>query len=142
MKLTLSRRPSANGATIGNLTVNGKHECYTCEDVVRPDGEKVPGKTAIPAGTYRVVITQSPRFNRRLPILLDVPGFEGVRIHPGNTAEDTEGCILPGRGFLPDRVTQSVLAFDALFAKLEQAEAAREDVWIEIKPASVKEPMR
>lgn len=136
MKLALSRRPSANGCTIGNLELNGVHECFTCEDVVRPPGEKVYGQTAIPAGTYRVIITQSLRFKRRLPLLLDVPGYEGVRIHPGNTAADTEGCILPGRGFLPDRVTQSVLAFDALFAKMEKAEAAREDIWIEIKSAS------
>ena len=142
MKLTLARRPSANGATIGDLSINGVHECYTCEDVVRPEGEKVYGQTAIPAGTYRVIITQSPRFKRRLPLLLDVPGFEGVRIHPGNTAADTEGCILPGRGCTASSVTQSVLAFDVLFAKLEKAEAAREDVWIEIRPASVKEPMR
>lgn len=136
MKLALSRRPSANGCTIGNLELNGVHECFTCEDVVRPPGEKVYGQTAIPAGTYRVIITQSLRFKRRLPLLLDLPGYEGVRIHPGNTAADTEGCILPGRGFLPDRVTQSVLAFDALFAKMEKAEAAREDIWIEIKSAS------
>ena len=139
--MTLQRRPSANGVTIGQLSIDGKHECYTCEDVVRPPGEKVHGKTAIPPGTYRVVITMSPRFKRRLPLLLDVPGFEGIRIHVGNTQHDTEGCILPGRGILPDRVTQSALAFDALFAKVETALAAGEDVWIEVKPAVVKAPM-
>jgi len=129
MKLTLIRRPSANGSTIGQLSVDGDHECFTCEDVVRA-GEKVYGKTAIPAGTYRVVITMSPRFKRRLPLLLDVPGFTGVRIHVGNTADDTEGCILPGRGVSGARVTQSVLAFNALFSKLD---AAAGDVWIEIR---------
>jgi hypothetical protein len=142
VKLTLHRRPSADGVTLGNLTIDGKHECFTCEDVVRPDGEKVPGKTAIPAGVYRIILNQSVRFKRRLPLLLDVPMFTGIRIHSGNTQHDTEGCILPGRGFLPDRVTQSVIAFEALFAKLERAEAAREDIWIEIRPALVKQPIR
>ncbi len=135
MRLVLTRRPSANGCTIGLLTVDGVHECYTCEDVVRT-GPKVPGQTAIPAGTYPVVVNMSARFKRRLPLLLDVPGFEGIRIHTGNTQFDTEGCILPGRGFTPSGVVQSVLAFDALFAKIEAAHSAGHPVTIEIRPAA------
>jgi hypothetical protein len=81
----------------------------------------------------------SPRFRRRLPLLLNVPGFEGIRIHPGNTQHDTEGCILPGRGHTDTTVTQSVLAFDSLLVRIEAAQAAREDVWITIKPT---EPAR
>lgn len=129
------RRPSAYGCTIGLLSIDGVHECYTCEDVVRPSGEKLHGQTAIPAGVYSVVVNQSQRFKRRLPLLLDVPGFEGIRIHPGNTQHDTEGCILPGRGFTPNSVTQSVLAFDALFRKIEAAHAAGHPVTIEIRDA-------
>lgn len=105
--------------TIGELLVDGVFECYTLEDIERK--EKLYGKTAIPVGKYRVEITFSPRFNRRMPLLLNVPGYEGVRIHPGNTEKDTEGCILVGRKKAQDRILESRLAFDALFKKLEAA---------------------
>ena len=133
MNIILTRRPSANGWTQGQRSCDGVHSCYTCEDVIRPPGEKVPGQTAIPAGRYQVVITDSPRFKRRLPILLDVPDFFGIRIHPGNTDRDTEGCILPGRGVTPAGVTQSVLAFDSLFARIDSALIVGEEVWIEVR---------
>lgn len=138
MKLLLTRNPSANGWTLGQLSIDGRHECYTCEDVIR-DGPKVPGQTAIPAGTYRVIVTRSERFSKAaghdvmLPLLVDVPGFSGVRIHTGNTAADTEGCILPGRAFLSDRVTQSVLAFEPLFDKIKAAILWGEEITLEIR---------
>src|SRR5437588_5321023 len=91
------------------------------EDVVRADGVKIPHETAIPAGRYTVDITFSPRFNRDLPLLLNVQGFLGIRIHPGNTANDTEGCILVGRHRAGNAITESRAAFDALFPKLETA---------------------
>lgn len=147
MLLSLLREPSANGCTIGRLSVDGRFQCYTCEDEVRPPGVKVPGKTAIPAGRYRVIVNRSERFSRSagrevlLPLLLDVPGFSGVRIHPGNTAADTEGCILPGRGFLTDRVTDSRAAFDALFAAILAAIGAGEQVWIEIAQRQLRVPI-
>ena len=97
MELTLVRDVCGTDCTLGKLFVDGAFDCYTVEDVVRPDGTKIPGKTAIPEGRYRVVVTRSPRFGRDLPLLEKVPNFEGVRIHPGNTAADTEGCIIPGR---------------------------------------------
>lgn len=131
MNLTLNREPSADGATIGELLIDDKHECWTLEDVVRPDGEKVPGKTAIPAGRYRVIITHSNRFNTPLPLLLAVPGFEGIRIHPGNTAVDTEGCILVGRTRDTAFVGESRLAFASLFDKIKAGCSAGE-VWITI----------
>jgi hypothetical protein len=146
MLLSLRREPSARGWTLGRLSVDGRHECYTCEDEVRPPGVKVPGKTAIPAGRYRVLVTPSPRFSKlagrevRLPLLLGVPDFEGVRIHPGNTAAHTDGCILPGLGHLPDQVTDSVAAFGPLMAKIEAALASGEEVWIEISQREVRMP--
>ena len=124
MEILVKRRSSAHGCTISEWFVNGTAECFGCEDVVRLDGSKVYGKTAIPAGTYQVINSFSPRFGKYLPLLLNVPGYEGVRIHPGNTAIDTLGCLLPGRKVNADStgVEQSVLAFTALFAKIKAAE--------------------
>lgn len=82
--------------TIGKLYIDNAYYCDTLEDTVREPGVKIPGKTAIPSGTYRVKKTYSPRFKKVLPEILEVEGFSGVRIHAGNTAKDTEGCILLG----------------------------------------------
>ncbi len=93
--LLVLREPSADGRTFGKLFLNGKQFCHTLEDQVRPAGEaKVYGQTAIAAGTYKVTINMSNRFKRLMPLLSKVPGFEGVRIHGGNTEADTLGCIL------------------------------------------------
>lgn len=137
MRLLLRRRPSSEIATVGDLFVDGRPECYILEDVVRPLSEKVYGKTAIPAGTYKIVITLSPRFGTPMPLLLDVPNFRGVRIHPGNTAADTEGCLLPGTTLMPNgnEVWRSRAAYDALFKKIQAALDAGEEVTIEIKNA-------
>lgn len=81
-------------STIGDLFINDEFFCFTLEDEIRPGGQKVYGKTAIPAGTYEVVLTVSNRFKRLMPLLVNVPNFEGVRIHGGNTAEHTHGCPL------------------------------------------------
>jgi hypothetical protein len=120
--LTLTRKPSANGCTIGELWYNGKFFCYTLEDVVRT-GAKVAGATAIPAGTYSVTIERSPTFRMLTPRLHGVPGFEGVLIHPGNDHKDTRGCILVGLAKLPSNVKiyKSQDAFQALMAKLLDA---------------------
>ena len=132
MEIELQREKSQADFTHGQILVDGKPECFIVEDVVR-DGPKVFGKTAIPAGRYRVIITHSPRFRRPLPLLLDVPGFEGVRIHPGNTAKDTEGCLLPGIAKTAKGVANSRLAFSRLFMKIEAVLKAGEEVWIAIK---------
>ncbi|MBA2413203.1 MAG: hypothetical protein H0V63_10320 [Burkholderiaceae bacterium] len=136
MNLILTRAPSHKGATIGNFTVDGVFECFTCEDAVR-DGPKVHGQTAIPAGEYVVVITMSPRFKRPLPLLVDVPGFSGIRIHSGNTSADTEGCILPGVSLGADGVSVigSRRAFDSLYNKISAAIRRGETVKIKVQNA-------
>lgn len=102
MKLYLIRRPSVGGATIGELTMEGHRLCYTLEDEIRERaGEpvanwKIHGRTAIPAGEYIVTLEHSPRFGPDTLTINNVPGFSGVRIHAGNTADDTEGCPLLG----------------------------------------------
>ena len=121
MKLDVIRWSCGADCTIGELLVDGEHECWTLEDIVRPDGQKTPGETAIPYGTYNLVITFSNRFQRDLPLVEGVPNFTGIRIHPGNTAADTHGCLLVGRGKTASSVTESRLAFDALFPKIRNA---------------------
>lgn len=130
MELLLKRNPSASGCTTGTLSVDGAFECYTLEDVVRPNGEKVYGQTAIPAGRYHVAITMSNRFKTLLPLLEAVPNFEGVRIHPGNTAADTEGCILVGQTQTTNSVGASRAAFAVLLQKMQ---SATDDIWITIE---------
>lgn len=138
MKMQLERVQQDADVTIGALACDGAFVCWVCEDAVREvpgqpvEAWKVPGKTAIPAGHYRIEVTMSARFKRLLPILIAVPGFEGVRIHPGNTAADTEGCLLPGRVRLGKSVGQSVLAFNDLFARINDAQRRRELVTIDI----------
>ena len=117
MELRLEREPTVEGRTFGRLFLDDVFYCHTLEDAVRV--AKIPGQTAIPAGRYRVTITPSARFKRRLPELHNVPNFRGVRIHPGNTIADTEGCILPGHVRTATGLAQSRLAFDPLFARLD-----------------------
>ncbi|RVU45337.1 DUF5675 family protein [Rubrivivax rivuli] len=133
MELVLERLQLLPDTTIGSLTVNGAWQCWTLEDVVRAPGVKVYAHTAIPAGRYRVQITMSPRFKRRMPLLLDVPGFSGIRIHPGNTHEDTEGCILVGQQRLERSLLQSRAAYENLMIVLEGAERAKDDVFITVQ---------
>lgn len=141
MKLELKRWASTDASTIGALSVDGVFECFTVEDVVRAPGVKVPGKTAIPFGAYRVTWERSPRFSQLAghdvftPRLHDVPGFEGILIHSGNTAADSLGCIILGRkhsAATPDRVDESRLACAALYAKVEAACARGEQVTITV----------
>jgi hypothetical protein len=113
--------------------VDGEFECFILEDRLRPTGIKVPGETAIPQGRYEIQHTYSPRFRRNLPLLINVPGFEGIRIHPGNKAVDTEGCLLPGQTAGPRAmVGNSVLAFNALNDKIVKAIAGGNRVYITI----------
>ena len=100
MKMQLTREILTDAYTLGTLTCDGELVAYTCEDRDRhmeDDGVKVYGQTAIPRGTYQVILSFSPHFGRVLPEVLDVPGFSSIRIHGGNTAADSLGCILVGR---------------------------------------------
>lgn len=135
MELTLNRIFLGSSATIGELLINDKHLCDTIEDRVRPEGEKVYGKTAIPEGTYEVKLTHSPRFKKILPEILNVPNFSGIRIHTGNSSKDTEGCILVGTwdGEKEDWVGSSKIAFDKLMTLLEEATNNKEKVTITVK---------
>lgn len=135
MELKLNRIFLGSSATIGELLVNDKHLCDTLEDRVRPEGEKVYGKTAIPEGTYEVKLTHSPRFKKILPEILNVPNFSGIRIHTGNSSKDTEGCIIVGTwdGEKEDWVGNSRIAFDELMTLLEEATSNKEKVTITVK---------
>lgn len=127
-------------STIGRLFLNGKFECYTLEDCERPQGAKVAGATCIPAGSYALVINRSARFRRLLPQLLEVPGFAGIRIHPGNTDADSEGCILVGQTRAEDFVGSSRAAFQKLFHKLQAARAAGVNIRVTVIDARPAEP--
>ena len=113
MQVNVRRTFKGPDYTIGKLYIDGHYLCDTLEDTVRPAGTKIAGKTAIPAGTYRVKKTMSPRFKKILPEILNVPGFAGVRIHSGNTAKDTEGCLLLGLNKAKGAVleSQATMAF-------------------------------
>ena len=122
MTIRVIREPTINGTTHGVLFVNGHFQCHTLEDEIR--AEKVPGQTAIPAGTYMLTLTLSRRFGMMLPEILDVPNFTGVRIHAGNMITDTEGCLLVGQDRQPGRLLRSRAALDVLLDQLRQAKDA------------------
>lgn len=127
MKLDLKREIFTGHSTIGRLKLDGEFFCYTLEDPVRL--VKIVKETAIPAGKYAVEVTYSPRFKKPLPLLKNVPNYEGVRIHPGNSGEDTEGCILVGNRTGDDYIYGSKVTFEALMARLE----GQQDIEIIIK---------
>lgn len=129
MELTLKRLTRTEKSTIGELHINGAFECYTLEDAER--ASKVYGRTAIPKGRYEVMINYSNRFKQYMPLLLNVPNYEGVRIHSGNTDADTLGCVLVGQAKGVDVIGASRAAYKALFAKLKQVEK-KEKIFITI----------
>lgn len=135
MRLTLQREGEVDLTTPGTLKIEGTNFiCYTLED--RGQVKKVPGETRIPAGTYELRITWSPRFQKNLILLLNVPGFTGVRIHSGNNRFHTEGCILVG-GTRPTPSTIGLSRWKT--AQLQNRVAAaldrKERVWLDILDA-------
>lgn len=138
MLIVVDRLQKDEDVTISGITVDGEWQCWGLEDPVREvPGQpvstwKIHGKTAIPAGRYKVIIDMSVRFKRLLPLLLDVPGYSGVRIHAGNTAADTEGCILVGNERLAKSLARSQPALAPLMTKLSEAQNKGEPIWLEI----------
>jgi len=135
MKITVDRLWKKETYTIGKMAIDGKYFCNTLEDKVRDltKESKVFGRTAIPAGTYRVTMTYSPKFKRVMPLINSVPQFEAIRIHPGNKAEDTEGCILVGENTLIGGLTNSRKWSDEFNKRIQNTLADKEDVLITIK---------
>ena len=140
-RLSLSPDPSPveRGEPKASPTGGGLEGAYFC-DTLEPtwrDYEhgayKVKGRSAIPEGRYAVVISYSPKFKQWLPILLGVPKFEGIRIHAGNTAKDTEGCILVGQNREVGKVLDSRKWLYELKQKIVEAKDRGEAVWITIK---------
>lgn len=142
MRLILERKYKKANYTIGNLYIDGRYFCDTLEDVIRDhndDGDlndagetKVYGDTAIPRGTYKVIVDLSNKFKRRLPLLLNVPHFEGIRIHRGNSVRDTSGCILVGENKMRGMVINSTEYELRLTDILERAQERGEPIEIEI----------
>lgn len=141
MELRVERLWPKETYCVGRLYVNGELFCNTLEDRIadvnrngRFDGSerKVYGKTAIPYGTYKVFYGWSPKFGRNLPRILNVTAFEGILIHPGNTAEDSSGCILVGLNTAPGRLTQSRYYSDKLNGLIDSAQRHGEEITIEI----------
>ena len=119
--------------TLGELSVDGEKFCHTLEPTWRkPEARKIPGKTAIPEGRYPIVITLSPKFKQWLPLLLHVPGFTGIRIHAGNTAKDTKGCILVGENTGKGVLSDSRLWVERLKRRIVDAKERGEGVWITV----------
>lgn len=140
MNLVLQRRPSIGGATIGELLEDGVRLVYTLEDEIRevegrPVSEwKIKGATAIPAGRYRITLENSPRFGPDTLTVNDVPGFDGVRMHGGNTSEDTHGCPLLGLevGLASIVGGTSKPAVERIKRHVREAIEAGEEVWMDV----------
>ena len=135
MKIEVNRIFKASTYTIGELSVNDNYLCDTLEDRVRPEGEKAYGETAIPTGTYTVILSYSNRFKKVMPEIQNVPNFTGVRIHCGNSSKDTEGCLLVGKwdGKTENWISDSKNSYNKLYPLLEEAFNKKENITITIK---------
>lgn len=141
MKLTLKRIALRPTYTIGRLYIDDAYFCDTLEDTVRDtnksgkfdNGEqKIKGKTAIPYGTYEIKWTYSPRFKKYTPQLMNVPSFEGIRVHAGNTSADTEGCLILGENKQVGKVLNSRATINKFYPIIKEA-CSNGKVTIEIK---------
>lgn len=142
MNILLKRTYKSDTYTIGKLYVNNEYFSDTLEDRDRGLSQsmklsdiiaiKVRGQTAIPLGTYIVKWTFSNRFQRYMPLVMDVPGFEGIRIHSGNSNADTEGCILVGENKIKGKVINSRVAVNRLYNMIQKADDSNEKITITI----------
>lgn len=148
MNLHLRRVLRVEKFTLGELSIDygdGRGELpfgFTCEDTDRGldtadvlahiSSVKVPSATAIPTGRYRVKATWSPKYQRMMPLVCDVPGWKGIRIHSGNDADDSSGCILVGTVQTATGVAHSKVACEWLYKEIAKVEATGGEVWLEI----------
>ncbi len=128
-----SKTTGGEANNIGDFFIDGVFFCYSLEDQIRYSDKKVYGKTAIPDGRYKVILTMSNRFKRIMPLLLDVPNFSGVRLHGGNTAENSHGC--PLIAFNTDKVKIWGSAEKALTKKLQEFKnnTLEGEIWLTIE---------
>ena len=134
--LYIAQETNGDNPGLGQPFTKGLQICDTLEPTWRDyvnGAYKVKGRSAIPEGRYAVVISWSPKMKQWLPILLGVPKFSGIRIHAGNTAQDTEGCILVGKNKLVGQVVDSRIWLHRLKKKITEAKERGEAIWITIK---------
>lgn len=124
MKIVIIRTEFASNYTTGKLFINGTYLCDTLEDTYRGQlhnpGDKVFAETAIPAGKYQVIINFSNKFKKQMPLVLNVPNFSGIRLHSGNTVQDTAGCILLGTETEPGVIARSKEHYQKFYALLQE----------------------
>jgi len=134
MIINVKRKIYGDNYTIGEMYINDNYLCDTLEDVVRDDGVKVQDQTAIPAGTYQLILDMSTRFGKIMPHILNVPDFQGIRIHCGNSSKDTSGCILVGTyNGQADYIKDSTVAYNVLMDILGRATKRTEKIMITIE---------
>ena len=135
MEIIITRIAKKAEYTIGRLTINGHRICDTLEPhcIDWDKDEKVLGKTAIPEGRYRIMMKLSRKFGMKMPYLMDVPNFEGVMIHQGNTPKNTQGCILVGYNTIRGLVLKSRQAMEIIEAYFGSAAETKQDVWCVVR---------
>jgi hypothetical protein len=144
MTLHLLRLTSNQSNTLSLLYIDGDFFAFVPEDAYHET--KVPGETRIPVGKYRVDLTYSPRFNRNMWEVLQVPGYSGVRFHTGNSSDDTEGCIMPGLGvdlqfngrYVASRSREAMGQLDS---RLQSAKDADEQIWLTVSDELLERPL-
>ena len=144
MEILIDRAFKKADYTISHLLINGKRFCETVEDAdrgltsktpvdkIKEVKSRYPGMTAIPSGTYRLTITYSPKFKKKLILVNDVPGFSGIRIHAGNTAKDSLGCVLPGRNTIKGGVTESRVWTEKVQKIVQDRLDHKEECWLRV----------
>ena len=146
MELTLTRTVLNPQYTLGRLSAAVKGQWFECDTLEPPDRQltqdmdastvrrrKKKGLTAIPRGRYLLVVTHSPHFKRWLPLLIGVKGFDGIRIHAGNTVKDTAGCILVGQAATPGCLSESRKTLQQLMNMIRCAEQRGEQMWLTVQ---------
>lgn len=143
MEIRVKRIARKDGYTIGQMSLNNEYFCDTLEDTDRGLkntmsvdeilSKKRKGITAIPTGEYDVILTFSPKFKRVLPLLLNVPGYQYIRVHHGNLPSSTDGCLLVGENKIKGQIINSRATLERLMSVLLECEKKKEKVTITIE---------